>query len=595
MMNLPAITIDHCVRKSLLTTVLCTLLLLVSYFWQPVVFAQTGLIEPTEKDITLSTLAVDNGTEDVDSSTEPAPVVDEPMLTVNFRDADILEVLEAYAHLLDINVVPGEGVSGMVTVISPGPVTRSQAVNLLHSILKHRGFAVIENDGYISVVQDAIAEMSGFPIYKPGMPDDQVAIVAIRPQYIDEETLAETLAAMGLMRPVSTNRDAGVVLVTAAVSKLRSILKLVEELDAPQRVAITRTYPLQYAAVVKLGPVIAGFVAQLAGQEAPQSVTEGESALVSGSVIVEERTNSLIITAEEKYHRAVVNMLVELDKRSPQILLEAKVVEITLDQHNRMGLQWQQLLNVLPMAALTFSDPSTFALGSTVVDSAQGVLSGSPGGINYALLDPKNYSMMINLLARDSDARVLASPHLMASNNMEAELRIGDEIPVLKETRMDTNNQPIETYDREKVGLELKLKPTIANNRDVTLDLEISNSNVIAGAAGSGNNQHTITERLVKTHVIIKDKHTLVISGLIRDDISGGNAGIPELKDLPGVGPLFGSQQKQKKSTELLILITPYVILSEQEAIEVGTDQLLKHPGAATAGALDHIEMEFDL
>ncbi|MBT7176679.1 MAG: hypothetical protein HN900_18515 [Gammaproteobacteria bacterium] len=341
--------------------------------------------------------------------------------------------------------------------------------------------------------------------------------------------------------------------------------------------------------------MIAGFVAQLAGQEAPQSVTEGESALVSGSVIVEERTNSLIITAEEKYHRAVVDMLVELDKRSPQILLEAKVVEITLDQHNRMGLQWQQLLNVLPMAALTFSDPSTFALGSTVVDSAKDVLSGSPGGINYALLDPKNYSMMINLLARDSDARVLASPHLMASNNMEAELRIGDEIPVLKETRMDTNNQPIETYDREKVGLELKLKPTIANNRDVTLDLEISNSNVIAGAAGSGNNQHTITERVVKTHVIIKDKHTLVISGLIRDDISGGNAGIPELKDLPGVGPLFGSQQKQKKSTELLILITPYVILSEQEAIEVGTDQLLKHPGAATAGALDHIEMEFDL
>ena len=172
-------------------------------------------------------------------------------------------------------------------------------------------------------------------------------------------------------------------------------------------------------------------------------------------------------------------------------------------------------------------------------------------------------------------------------------MRIGEEIPILKETRMDTNNQPIKTFDREKVGLELKLKPTIASNRDVSLDLEISNSNVIAGT--SGDNQHTITERLVKTHVIIKDKHTLVISGLIRDDISGGSGGIPTLKDLPTVGSLFGSQHKQKKSTELLILITPYVILSEQEAVKVGTDQLLKHPGAATAGALDHIEMEFNL
>ena len=557
-------------------------------------FAQSGLIEPSEDGLTLPAVVSETGDSSGDSlgSQEGSG---EPLFTINFRDADILEVLEAYSNLLTVNVVPGEGVSGIVTVISPGPVTRKQAVNLLHSILKHRGFAVIENDGFISVVQDAIAEMSGFPIFYPEMPDEQVAVLAIRPQHIDEETLAETLAAMGLMRPVSTNRDAGVVLVTASASKLRSILKLVEDLDIPQRVAVTRTYPLQYAAAPNLGPVIAGFVAQLAGQEAPASAAEGESALVSGSVMIEERTNSLIITAEEKYHQAVVTMLVELDKRSPQILLEAKVVEITLDQNSRMGLQWQQLLNVLPMAALTFSDPGTFAVGSSVIDNAQNILSGSPGGINYALLDPKNYSMMVNLLASDTDARVLASPHLMASNNMEANLRIGDEIPVLKETRMDTNNQPIETYDREKVGLELKLKPTIASNRDVTLDLEISNSNVIAGAGALGNNQHTITERLVKTHVIIKDKHTLVISGLIRDDVSGGNSGVPELKDLPGVGPLFGSQQKQKKSTELLILITPYVILSEQEAIQVGTDQLLKHPGAATAGALDHIEMEFDL
>ena len=557
-------------------------------------FAQSGLIEPSEDGLTLPAVVSETGDSSGDGlGNQEGP--GEPLFTINFRDADILEVLEAYSNLLTVNVVPGEGVSGVVTVISPGPVTRRQAVNLLHSILKHRGFAVIENYGFISVVQDAIAEMSGFPIFYPEMPDEQVAVLAIRPQHIDEETLAETLAAMGLMRPVSTNRDAGVVLVTASASKLRSILKLVEDLDIPQRVAVTRTYPLQYAAAPKLGPVIAGFVAQLAGQEAPASAAEGESALVSGSVMIEERTNSLIITAEEKYHQAVVTMLVELDKRSPQILLEAKVVEITLDQNSRMGLQWQQLLNVLPMAALTFSDPNTFAVGSSVIDDAQNVLSGSPGGINYALLDPKNYSMMVNLLASDTDARVLASPHLMASNNMEANLRIGDEIPVLKETRMDTNNQPIENYDREKVGLEVKLKPTIASNRDVTLDLEISNSNVIAGAGASGNNQHTITERLVKTHVIIKDKHTLVISGLIRDDVSGGNSGVPELKDLPGVGPLFGSQQKQKKSTELLILITPYVILSEQEAIQVGTDQLLKHPGAATAGALDHIEMEFDL
>lgn len=559
-----------------------TLFLAVALF-SAIAVAQTGLIQPTEED-TESRAVLDSETASPDSN----ETSEEATITINFREADILEVLEAYSNLLDINVVPGEGVSGVVTVISPGPVTRRQAINLLHSILKHRGFAVIENDGYISVVQDAIAELSGFPLYRPDMPDDQVAMLAVRPKYIDEETLAETFAAMGLMRPVSTNRDAGVLVITAAASKLKGIAELIEQLDVPQRQVITRTYPLQYATAEKIGPVIAGFIAQLSGQDSPG---DSEDSITSGSVMIEERTNSLIVIAEEKYHKQTRAMLAELDKRSPQILLEAKVVEITLDRNNQMGLQWQKILSVLPMSVLTFSEAGATGV-TNVLKTAKESLGGKEG-INYALLDPKNHAVMVNLLATDSDARVLASPHLMASNNREAELRIGDEIPVLKETRMDTNNNPISTFDREKVGLELKLKPTIASNRDVSLDLEISNSNVIAGT--TGDNQHTITERLVKTHVIIKDKHTLVISGLIREDLSGGTSGIPELKDLPHVGPAFGSQRKKKKSTELLVLITPYVILSESEAVRIGTDQLLKHPGAATAGALDHIEFEFDL
>ena len=98
-------------------------------------FAQTGLIEPTEDGLTLPAVSSETGdTTHDDPSNQAAP--DEQLFTINFRDADILEVLEAYSNLLNVNVVPGEGVSGMVTVLSPGPVTRLQAVNLLHSILK---------------------------------------------------------------------------------------------------------------------------------------------------------------------------------------------------------------------------------------------------------------------------------------------------------------------------------------------------------------------------------------------------------------------------------------------------------------------------
>ncbi|MED5406725.1 MAG: hypothetical protein VYD25_03205, partial [Pseudomonadota bacterium] len=252
-------TRDTGTRASLARTLFLTVAL-----FSAIAVAQTGLIQPTEED-TESRAVPDSETASPDSN----ETSEEATITINFREADILEVLEAYSNLLDINVVPGEGVSGVVTVISPGPVTRLQAINLLHSILKHRGFAVIENDGFISVVQDAIAELSGFPMYRPARPDDQVAMLAVRPRYIDEETLAETFAAMGLMRPVSTNRDAGVLVITAAASKLKGIAELIEQLDVPQRQVITRTYPLQYATAEKMGPVIAGFIAQLSGQDSP--------------------------------------------------------------------------------------------------------------------------------------------------------------------------------------------------------------------------------------------------------------------------------------------------------------------------------------
>ena len=182
---------------------LCVLLLATLLFVLKLsAYAQTPLVAPTEETST-TPLTAQNAQSEPFGVAVVQPTA-EPMFTINFRDADLLEVLEVYSNLLGVNILPGEGVSGIVTVISPGPVTRSQAVNLLHSILKHRGFTVIENDGYLSVVEDAIAEMSGFPMYSPSMPDDQVAVAAIRLRYIGEEALAMTLDAMGLMRPVST-------------------------------------------------------------------------------------------------------------------------------------------------------------------------------------------------------------------------------------------------------------------------------------------------------------------------------------------------------------------------------------------------------
>lgn len=107
--------------------------------------------------------------------------------------------------------------------------------------------------------------------------------------------------------------------------------------------------------------------------------------------------------------------------------------------------------------------------------------------------------------------------------------------------------------------------------------------------------QYTISQRQVNTHIVVKDKQTLVISGLMRDDVSKTSYGVPRMRDLPFLGKLFGSEDDETTNNELLILITPFVVQNEDEAIKVGDEQLRKHPTAVRAGAIVEGITEFDL
>ena len=175
---------------------------------------------------------------------------------------------------------------------------------------------------------------------------------------------------------------------------------------------------------------------------------------------------------------------------------------------------------------------------------------------------------LINLLAAEGKVDILASPHIMCANNQEARIMIGQDVPILSSTSTplisQTTSFQTNTVEYRSTGIILAVKPQINAKGMVTLEIaqEVSDAaSTTTGVSGSP----TFTVRQAKTTLITKDNQTIVLGGLIREDLTHTSAGIPGLRKMPVLGPLFGSEGVSKQKTELIVLITPHIISTLEE------------------------------
>lgn len=519
-------------------------------------------------------------------------------VTLNFRNAELLAVLEFYSKLTGKVFVPAEQLTGQVTVISPAPLSEEQAVKMLFSILDMRGYAVVEVDNYYKVITKGSAINSGPSRYRTADASDKLVTEFITPENIGVGNIEQSIRA--LMSPegkLIVDGTLNFIAITDSASNVSLLKSFIQSIDKPSAITVpqSKSYRLQYAQAAEVLPLVDALLqgeSSVAQQPAPggvpQGLPPGGRQQSNASVLSDIRTNTLIVSAPQPLHEKVQQLIDTLDTRSPQVLLEATIVEVILNDSSKLGVQWQFLLNGDPLAALSLATQDSGGL----LSEAAGL--STQAGLNFGLLSPNDYAALLNLVASDTSATVLSAPHLMTSNNKEASLRVGDEIPFLKEFRLDADNNPIRTFERQEVGLSLNFTPSIAENRDVSIQLGINISSVRPGGT-TDNNEFTTSEREINTNVVVKDQQTLVISGLMRDNNTDNSAGIPGLRKTPGVGKLFGNEEQNKEVGELLILIRPRVITTEDEARLAGDEQFRKHPKASVAGAIRPDGFEFDL
>ncbi len=290
----------------------------------------------------------------------------------------------------------------------------------------------------------------------------------------------------------------------------------------------------------------------------PPTDKAGASNLVGAIRIVPVwRQNALLVLAPPEYRASVSQLIGQLDKPGRQVLIAAIVAEMSSDDATALGLRWSS-------QTITPTNPDNAIQFGTDQDR-----SGFIGSLfNSSVLDVNmNVNVMLQALSEKTDVQILSEPKIFTSDNQEAEFFDGQDIPFVTDSQTNNNGNLVQSFDYRAVGIQLRIRPRIANNKDVDIRVNLELSSIVPGQTLFGG--FVVDRRETTTQLILRDGQTVVISGIIRKEDSDITRKVSLLGDIPLLGALFTSKEKSVKSTELLVFITPIVVENPEERQEL--------------------------
>ncbi len=268
------------------------------------------------------------------------------------------------------------------------------------------------------------------------------------------------------------------------------------------------------------------------------------------TAVSDPNTNSVIIITSPDNLELVKNVVEQLDLIPEQVMIQTIIVEATLDKASRYGLEWNFAQKV---KGITNTAGQNFGLQSTT-PALQGMSYALSGG---------DLTAFFNMLETDTKYQVLSTPRIFTSNNMEAQINISQSIPYVVSTVQSTTGTYSYNYAFQNVGIVLTVTPHITSQGYVTMDVT-QTANDLQGYTTF--NAPIVNQREAQTTVSAKDGETIVLGGMIRNQITATVNKIPLLGDLPILGNIFRNTSKDNQKTELLVFLTPRVVRDPAEA-----------------------------
>lgn len=307
---------------------------------------------------------------------------------------------------------------------------------------------------------------------------------------------------------------------------------------------------------------LAGRVAQQAGVQAPAVASLG-----GVRVMADELNNSVLVWSTRAEYAKIESTLKRLDLPPTQVLIEASIIEVTLNDDLRYGLQWAFSDS---RAGTDYTGRGT--LSSRDGDASGGIVGSALSGFSYALKSPSgNVRAMLNALSAKTTVKVVASPSLMVLDNHTAAIAVGDQTPIQAGTTSNLEGTVTSTNIQYKdTGVNLVVTPSVNAGNIVTMQVEQSVTDV--GAKDEVTNQRAFLQRQLSSKVAVRSGESIVMGGLIQENSTATKSGIPILHTLPLLGNLFGSTSNDGRRTELLVVITPRVVRSDIDIRQVSED-----------------------
>jgi len=349
----------------------------------------------------------------------------------------------------------------------------------------------------------------------------------------------------------------------------KAIRELVAKLDVipPEASSKVNVYYLENTDATEMAKVLDGVVRGISAQatSAPGAGAPQASPFDSGKVTItpDKASNSLVIMASPTDYTNLIQVIKKLDRRSKQVFVQVLIAEVSIDKSNELGVELGVLGGGSPSSNLTIAGMYDPLNSLTTV----GTIVASGGALTPSITaKPLNITAVLKALDKNGLVNILSTPNILTSDNKEAEINVGENVPFQGSATQSTFGTT-QSVERKDIGINLKIKPQISEGDYIRMDI---NQEISAVKASKGQAIDLVTtKRSAKTSVVIKDKETVVIGGLIQDSEQETVSKVPFLGDIPLLGWLFKSKSKTHSKTNLVILLTPHIVKDAADLAEM--------------------------
>ena len=296
------------------------------------------------------------------------------------------------------------------------------------------------------------------------------------------------------------------------------------------------------------------------------------------SVIADESLNALVVKADPGLMKEVASVIDQLDQRRSQVLIQAAIVEVSGDNAAQLGVQWAGGDPSKGVGLINFSTAGSSIANLAIAAGAKNpalanISNGATIGLGKEEInsngDKTFYGAIIQALATVSNANLLSTPSIMTLDNQEAKIVVGQNVPFITGSTSTTSSgttNPFTTIERQDVGITLKVIPHIGEGGTVRLEVEQEVSAVVPSAEGINSADLITNKRSIKTTILADDAQTIVLGGLIQDDVKKTVSKVPLLGDIPLIGHLFRATSNSKTKRNLLVFLRPTLLKDSASA-----------------------------